>query len=87
VDIYSYSDETVVEAKLKLMHKVAANFGQHTSSGGASNPSTYASVFVGVLSTLSDGTNTVAIIFRRQAEVSLNFTNPFLDGILRPPIA
>ena len=83
-DNSSGSDETVNHAKLK--QKVAESYGQHTSSGAPSNPTVSPGVFVGFLPAQHVG-STVSLIFRRQADVSLSFTNPFLDGILRPPIA
>jgi hypothetical protein len=86
VETSGESDEVEDEATSKLELEISKCFGQHTSSGGAPSSSSSLSVFVGILPTQSDS-SPVALIFRRQAEVSLNFTNPFLDGILRPPIA
>lgn len=81
-----YSDETVDEAALKLEQKIAKCFRQPTNTGTSPNPPTSASVFIGILPSGCD-IAPAALIFRRQAEVSLSFSNPFLDGILRPPIA
>ena len=78
------SDQTDDQAKLK--QKLAVHYGQPASSGGTPNSTTYFSAAMGVLRAQEDA-SPVNLIFRRQSEISPAFTNPFLDGILRPPIA
>jgi hypothetical protein len=84
VESIGESDEIEDEPTTKLELEISRVVGQHTSSGGP-NFSSSSNLFVGTLPTHSD-TLPFALVFRLQVEVLPSFTNPFLDGILRPPI-
>lgn len=79
------SDQT--DDQVRLKQNLAVCFGQPASSGGSPTITTSPNASVGVLLAPQEDASTVNLIFRRQTEISPAFTNPFLDGILRPPIA